>query len=125
MKYFGDFEDKEDVFSNFNVKDEDTKGVEILLASYDNEGYDGSAMVIFEKDDKLFEVHGSHCSCMGLEDQWDPEETTFEALQFRYDQDAPQDHLNESQGDEVTKRVLEIILDNVIEKEVFGEDNEH
>lgn len=45
--------------------------------------YSGSAVVIFRRDDKLFEVHGSHCSCMGLEEQWEPEETTIEALRMR------------------------------------------
>lgn len=55
----------------------------ILLASYTYEDYSGDAFVLFEKGGKLFEVNGSHCSCYGLEDQWEPEETTKEALLSR------------------------------------------
>lgn len=29
---------------------------------------------------KLYETHGSHCSCYGFEDQFNPEETTLEYL---------------------------------------------
>lgn len=31
-------------------------------------------------DNKLYEVHGSHCSCCRFEGQWKPEETTLEYL---------------------------------------------
>ncbi len=44
----------------------------ILFASYGGQSYEGDAYVLFRKDAKYFEVHGSHCSCTGLEDQWDP-----------------------------------------------------
>lgn len=59
------------------------EGATILLASYTYENYTGEAFVLFEKDGLLFEVDGSHCSCYGLEGQWDPEETTKEALLVR------------------------------------------
>jgi hypothetical protein len=36
--------------------------------------------VIYEKDGQLYEVHGGHCSCYGLEGQWSPEETSKEYL---------------------------------------------
>lgn len=56
---------------------------EVLLASYTYEDYSGDAFVLFRKGDKLYEVNGGHCSCYGLEGQWDPEETTVEALRHR------------------------------------------
>lgn len=59
------------------------KGVEILLASYGTGEYEGSAFVLFRRDGQLYEVNGSHCSCYGLENQWDPELTTVEALRHR------------------------------------------
>ncbi len=37
----------------------------------------------FRRDGRLYEVNGSHCSCYGLENQWDPESTTVEALRHR------------------------------------------
>ena len=39
--------------------------------------------MLFRKDGKLYEVNGSHCSCYALEGQWEPEETTVEALRHR------------------------------------------
>ena len=58
-------------------------GAEILLASYGTPSYEGYAFVLFRRDGKLWEVNGSHCSCYGLEGQWEPEETTVEALRRR------------------------------------------
>lgn len=81
--YFGEFNSESDVFGNFCVSEEQSKGVEILYAHYDCPPYEGYATVIFRKDGKLYEVNGSHCSCMGLEDQWEPEETSVVALLAR------------------------------------------
>jgi len=55
----------------------------ILFASYGTDNYSGDAFVLFEKDGKLYEVNGSHCSCYGLEGQFEPEETTLEAIEMR------------------------------------------
>ena len=55
----------------------------ILFASYGYANYSGDAWVLFEKEGKLFEVNGSHCSCYGLEGQFEPEETDLKALEFR------------------------------------------
>ncbi len=57
--------------------------VNILFASYGVNNYFGDAFILLEKEGKLFEVNGSHCSCMGLEGQFDPEETTLEEIEFR------------------------------------------
>jgi hypothetical protein len=81
-----------DVFSDFEeysykLKEEQItivhKDEKILFASYGTDNYSGDAFVLFEKNDKLFEVNGSHCSCYGLENQWEPEETTIELLTKR------------------------------------------
>lgn len=63
----------------------DFKDAEILLASYGTPSYEGYAFVLFRRDGKLWEVNGSHCSCYGLEGQWDPEEVSVEALRYRMD----------------------------------------
>jgi hypothetical protein len=81
--YMGLFENIEDVFSNFCVDEENKIGVDIVFAAYEYEDYSGSAFVIFMKDGILYEVNGGHCSCNGLEGQWEPEETSLEALMFR------------------------------------------
>ena len=74
---------KEQMMNDFQISKEDLKGVKILLASYTYEDYNGEAFVLFEQKGKLFEVNGGHCSCYGLEGQWEPEETSVEALIHR------------------------------------------
>lgn len=71
------------VKSDFEIGDDALVGVEIILASYTYEDYSGDAFVLFRKDGQLFEVNGGHCSCYGLEGQWEPEETSVEALRHR------------------------------------------
>lgn len=82
-KYVGNFECREDVIDQFAIKGDDLKDVFILLAWYGYGDYDGSAFVLFERGGKLYEVNGGHCSCYGLEDQWDPEETSVDAILHR------------------------------------------
>lgn len=81
--YFDLFEGKEDMMREFCVTSEQLEGVEILYACYEPGDYCGDAHVIFRKEGKLYEVNGSHCSCYGLEGQWEPEETSVAALLFR------------------------------------------
>ncbi len=89
--YKGIFEKKEDVFANFSDAydgldshmKEEMENSNILFAWYGHGDYDGSAFVLFERGGELYEVNGSHCSCYGLEDQWDPELTSVEALKYR------------------------------------------
>ena len=57
--------------------------IDILLAYYDIDGYEGDAFVLFRKNGRLYEVNASHCSCYGLENQWEPEETSVKALRHR------------------------------------------
>lgn len=59
--------------------------IEILLASYTQENWEGDAFVLFRliSTGELFEVNGAHCSCYGLEGQWNPENTTIGELMFR------------------------------------------
>ncbi len=80
---FGDFESDQDVFGNFGI--DVTDNVYILFAEYYNEDYQGAAWVLFIENDKLYEVCGVHCSCYGLEEQWEPEETSVMDLQHRMD----------------------------------------
>lgn len=61
----------------------DTYAGQVIVADYEQGGYEGDAFVLFMRDGKLYEVHGSHCSCYGLEGQWEPEETTVGSLRHR------------------------------------------
>lgn len=67
------------------------ENLEILYAEYTYEDYSGDAYVLgydTEKE-KWFEVHGGHCSCYGLEGQWeedyyDSEEQLSDVLKKRF-----------------------------------------
>jgi len=56
------------------------KEEEVLFASYGGGAYEGDATMVWRRDGKLYECHGSHCSCYGLEGQFEPEETSLEVL---------------------------------------------
>ena len=83
--YLNDWQESKEVgmCGDFQIEESALNGLNILLATYTFEDYSGDAFVLFEKDGKLFEVNGGHCSCYGLEGQWEPEETTSEALLTR------------------------------------------
>lgn len=83
---------EEGMLSDFGITAEALAGASVIVASYTYEDYSGGAYVLFERDGKLFEVHGSHCSCYGLSEssysgdtstQWDPEEADRDAIIHR------------------------------------------
>uniref|UniRef100_A0AB39CCS6 Integrase n=1 Tax=Pseudomonas phage RVTF4 TaxID=3236931 RepID=A0AB39CCS6_9VIRU len=79
--FYNDFSDVSDVISNYRGNAaNDLDGAHVIHADYTYEDYSGSSYVLYYKDGKYFEVHGSHCSCYGLEDQWEPEEVTITQL---------------------------------------------
>jgi|SRR6185437_2097865 len=84
-RYVENFASPEDIISNYRAPADALEGAEVLLAWYGYGNYDGSSLVVFRRDGKLYEVNGGHCSCYGLEGQWDPEETSLEALEKRAD----------------------------------------
>ena len=82
-KYCGNFGCKEDVEREFAAGEGALRDAFVLLAWYGYGDYDGSAFVLFERGGKLYEVNGSHCSCYGLEECWEPEETSVAELKHR------------------------------------------
>lgn len=77
--FLHDFEGKSEteVMESFSAIHTDEK---IIIASYTYEDYSGSAYVLFTKQGKIYEVTGGHCSCYGLEDQWEPTEVCLPEL---------------------------------------------
>lgn len=82
------------MIEDFNIDPSQLDQYEVLIAAYSYENYSGSAFVLLRNinTDLLYEVNGGHCSCHGLEScnysnagdtQWDPEETTLEAIAMR------------------------------------------
>jgi hypothetical protein len=78
--FCGNWGNVEEMLKDFDVSADAVKDATILFAQYDYIDYEGFAFVLFKRDGFLYEVNGSHCSCYGLEGQWDPEETFPEAL---------------------------------------------
>jgi hypothetical protein len=70
--YLGDFSDWSEVREQFGGECPEQEP-RFVFASYECEGYDGSATVIVsETGIKFSVVEGGHCSCHGLEGQWEP-----------------------------------------------------
>ena len=74
------FDTPDNVYREFQYyyereKSELPSNLVLLYADYTYEYYSGDAYVLgYDKEKKqFFEVHGSHCSCYGLEGQWDEE----------------------------------------------------
>ena len=68
--YFGGFDSWDSVCKNFVIEMPEPQ---LVFASYGIDCYAGNANVIYGDDpDHLFHVDGSHCSCFGLEGQWEP-----------------------------------------------------
>jgi hypothetical protein len=74
--YLGLFNSWEDVQQSFNTTYPEPERV--FLAEYEQGSYDGHSSVWFYNNKKYYYVLGSHCSCYGLEGQFDPEEYTAE-----------------------------------------------
>lgn len=86
-KYCG-FEDLEDIKKKFKSKCDNIIDEEILFASYGGAIWDGDAIILIQRNGKLYTVEGSHCSCRGLEGQWEMIETNKIVLRNRkFDQD--------------------------------------
>lgn len=82
-RYFENFSSVEDIRKEFSIPDDAIADEEVLFAYYGYGCYCGAATVLFQRNGKLYEVTGSHCSCNGLEDGWVPVEVTWGQLAMR------------------------------------------
>ena len=80
IMYYGDFSCWDDLVCQFGLSNRNQDDIVVLFAAYDVPDYDGYATVVYVQNGKFYLVEGAHCSCYGLEDQWDPEEMPLEAL---------------------------------------------
>lgn len=127
MRYFGGFDNVESVRSNFSsygddyakIDDVELQDSEVLFASYGGGGYEGEAIVIFYRDGKMFEAHGSHCSCNGLEGQWSPEEVSIEHLEHRI-ANGNLEYFRENHGEEAFNVYRTLGFYTIFEREVLN-----
>jgi hypothetical protein len=89
-KYTGEFTSWKDVMEAFGPYGYIGSGealtvpepANLIIADYDLDGYEGEARVLWKNPEGTFGfVHGHHCSCYGLENQWEPEELTKEMIE--------------------------------------------
>ncbi len=85
VMFIDGFDGIEGLKEEYDIDDSDLVDVDILYAAYETGYYCGSSIVLFKKDEKLFIVEAGHCSCYGLEGQWDPVETNEQALKMEID----------------------------------------
>lgn len=79
----GDWERLEDVARDFELKADELarlQAARVVLAVYERYAYEGYAYVLFEHEGELYDVHATHCSCYGLEQQWEPDVTSVAFL---------------------------------------------
>lgn len=81
--FFGLFSCAQNVFDEYCVAAREE--IVFIYAFYECAGYEGDSFVIFVKGNELYEVHGSHCSCYGLEGCWEPTKVSFQSLMLRRD----------------------------------------
>jgi hypothetical protein len=114
------FDSVNEIFERFNQQMDNEI---ILFGVYDYGNYEGSAWVGFLKDGKLYEVHGSHCSCYGLENQWGPEETSVEEIVYRINNGGQSSY--EEHHEKILKSLNSLILKVDLEKTLkVNEENE-
>lgn len=78
---FDGFNDESDLRQQFELVFHPLEvGIEIIVAIYQREDYEGRAFVVFRQGEHVYEVNGSHCSCYGLEGQWSAEEVDVKEL---------------------------------------------
>lgn len=88
----GDLEGKSEkeilahIVESWKVDWKELRGVHLLVAyeSVGDYGCDSAGFYVFRKGRKLYEVHGSHCSCYGFENQWSPEATSLAFLRSKH-----------------------------------------
>ncbi len=128
MKYLDNFSSYKDIISEFMrssynyenseyeispLPDNFPSASQIIFAAYGTENsYSGSAVVLFkDKNGSLFIVNAGHCSCAGLEGQWNPSETTVKALRQEWNDNDYEYH--HSAYTKQTKEIICTIIDSL------------
>lgn len=72
----------EDVQREYEMREPEPD--EVIAALYKCESYEGSSVVVYRQGNTYYHVYGSHCSCYGLEGQWNPDEIGDKATTIAY-----------------------------------------
>jgi hypothetical protein len=70
-----------DVAASFEIPYAEVQKYRIIAACYSYQCYEGDSYVLMQDGEgNYYEVRGGHCSCYGLEGQWEPEPITKEEI---------------------------------------------
>lgn len=108
-QYYGGFGRWSDVVVDFRAVDAGLEPDCVYAAYADRGAGSGEAFVVFKRGDQWFYNIGSHCSCRGLEGQWEP--CGFSPIQYFF-------------GIRMKKRIFMFIRDDGVLPEV-DEDKFH
>lgn len=77
---------KNHLIAQYTASAEWLEDAQILIAyeSVGSYGCDSSSFFLLKKRGEFYEIHGSHCSCYGFEDQFDPEKTQLPYLKSHH-----------------------------------------
>jgi len=67
----------------FGLSEGELSGINLLLASYSQDDDSSYAFLLYEFNHTLYEINASHDSEIDFNGQWQPEETSYDALRFR------------------------------------------
>lgn len=73
----------EALLADFGIGPHSLRGFDILLASCGRDEFEGEAFVLLCRDTDLYEVNAMEDSQAGFQGQWQIEETSVEALEYR------------------------------------------
>lgn len=76
------------IANEFGTTIDDINEYHVLYAWYDYQSYEGDAYLLLIKNNKIYEVTAGHCSCYGLEGQFEPEEVPLKVLYHRLENDS-------------------------------------
>ncbi len=76
--YIEGFDSWKDVQDHYEMNEREPE--EVIYAAYDGGSYEGYSTIIYRNGDFYYLEESSHCSCYGLEGQWNPEQYTIEAI---------------------------------------------
>ena len=82
LKHMNEYDVKEHLISEYTAPESIRDTYEVLIAYENNDSYDSTSYFLLKdkSDGRLYEIHASHCSCHGFEDQFDPKEVTAKYL---------------------------------------------
>jgi len=95
----------QDIIYNYQIERMIIDEYQIIIAILNNYGYEEDSYFLLEKNGRLYENFGSHCSCYGFENQFNPEETQIEYLMS--------DNYNHRTNDEIMSFLKSGILKSI------------